>query len=710
MRTLVISLTFALTSSCVSVDVDPNETGETFPTGPTIEFDPANSIVPFPNNLLLDPANGLVNLPEGCNEGPAAAATRTSLLNQLNGFGAFKPAITVTFTEPVDAASLAGNIKLYKRATGMTPVDPASAVEVPVVALASVTGRDNAACTEVSVIDNAVIVPLAPLEGSSTYTVALTGNITTAAGAAFSASSTWAIVRSEENPVTIDEAGNIVSDRTPLDPFDEEDRATLAGINLLWNAHAGAVSFLVGTGLTRPDIHLAWDFNTQTTTTPLDPSIDGSVASNIGSTPLQQMNSILGQATPAQFIEGALGAGACQALPCAAVSDILGGGLVAQTYQQLGPNPLAGGDMIPGAWSDPINPSAPAVPTEIIEVFAFIPAGAVPADGWPTVVFGHGITRAKTDLITIGSQLAQAGFASITIDWVAHGSRAIQTSDSAALACDDLSAGPTALAQCYAPILTTDLEVTRDNIRQTVLNGLALIASAKACDSTTCPNIPIDGSKMGYIGQSLGSIIGTLIVSMSPDIKAAVFNVGGVGLVDIVENTDSIGIRCSIVNGLVTAGIIEGEVNVTCLTDEWKQDPGYRRFAVIGRWALDPADGGNFLPGLASKKVLIQEVINDLVIPNFATDQQAGLLGLSAMAADMGTNAGPSAAITTAPNDNKWVTYEDLAAGGPFPGNDYEHGSLLAPVGGPTNAPGALATVQMQTDALTFLGLNILAP
>src|SRR5512138_1905749 len=85
-------------AACPSVDVDENELN----TGPTVEFDPANKIVPFPNNLLLDPATGKVALPEQCNESATSAFTRTQVLNKLDGFSTYETAMTVTFTEPVD--------------------------------------------------------------------------------------------------------------------------------------------------------------------------------------------------------------------------------------------------------------------------------------------------------------------------------------------------------------------------------------------------------------------------------------------------------------------------------------------------------------------------------------------------------------------------------------------------------------------------------
>ena len=47
------------------------------------EFDPANGIIPFPNNLLFA-ETGLLNIPAGCNETETAALLRTVLLNGID--------------------------------------------------------------------------------------------------------------------------------------------------------------------------------------------------------------------------------------------------------------------------------------------------------------------------------------------------------------------------------------------------------------------------------------------------------------------------------------------------------------------------------------------------------------------------------------------------------------------------------------------------
>ena len=140
-------------------------------------------------------------------------------------------------------------------------------------------------------------------------------------------------------------------------------------------------------------------------------------------------------------------------------------------------------------------------------------------------------------------------------------------------------------------------------------------------------------------------------------IKSAVLNVPGVGWLDIIENTNTIALRCPLVDGLIAAGVLTGDhwnPNGTpadqsddtglCTTEAWKAQPGYRQFAVIGRWVLDPADPANFTKRLAANRFLIQEVVGDLVVPNIATENQAKLSGVFAA----GMDANPSIPPTTA--------------------------------------------------------------
>ena len=106
--------------ACSNVSIDADQTVGTLPAidGPTVEFDPANAIIPFPNNLLLSPTTGKVNIPAQCGENATTKAVREGVLNTLDGFGTFEAAMQVTFTAPVDPTTLTGHVLLYKRATG----------------------------------------------------------------------------------------------------------------------------------------------------------------------------------------------------------------------------------------------------------------------------------------------------------------------------------------------------------------------------------------------------------------------------------------------------------------------------------------------------------------------------------------------------------------------------------------------------------------
>jgi hypothetical protein len=262
--------------------------------------------------------------------------------------------------------------------------------------------------------------------------------------------------------------------------------------------------------------------------------------------------------------------------------------------------------------------------------------------------------------------------------------------------------------------LSSDLAGTRDNIRQTVLDLERLVSALKACGAATCGALNVDTAHLVYLGLSLGGIVGSTTVANVPDFKGAVLNVPAVGLVDVIENTPSLAIRCSLVDALITAGIVTGApfnpatATGLCTTDAWKTQPGYQQFSVIGRWALDPSDGANFTRKLAARKILIQEVINDEVVPNIATDREGALVGLVPQTADAAVSATPAAsgAITTAPTANKWVRYPTLPpnAGAGFPGNTFTHASLLLPANAGND--GLLGTVRLQSDAITFLVLN----
>lgn len=764
-------------SGCPSANRDSGETQGTLPPldGPTVEFDPANSIIPFPNNLVINPATGKVTIPAPACETPAAKAVREGVLNKLDGFGTYEAAMQVTFTEDVDPATLDGNIVMYQRTKSGTAVSPAAAQTVPLLIAPSTALRFNATdCTAQPAAVHAVtIVPKVPLDQKSTYTVALLDGIKTSAGASYIPSFTWALVRQSTDPVTLKDGCDysnptsctVVSEQTPLDPANDAnhngvpDIIELVGLDRLWKAEATGLAFLDATGHSdRSKILVAWEVTTQTVTDQLDPAVANSPASAVltGTFVPNSTHSVVQGGNTRNYLEAvyeqllgipqAQAQALCNTIGCDNVGDVLGAGVVSMTYQTHAQNPWSGTNDIPGPWSDPVTPAiqdpftvtsqGTQLPSGVLPVLAFVPAGTPPANGWPVVVFGHGLGSQKESLFVLAPQLASAGFASVAIDFVDHGDRAVRVTADPALGCaghctvtvgtacgHDADCpqnesctlpGFAAARQCFAPFLSTDLGNTRDNIRQTILDLQRLTHAVKACGASACGNFTVDPAHVVYAGISLGGIIGSTTTATDSDLQASVLNVEGVGWLDILENTQTLEIKCPLVNGLIDAGIVQGTkwdptnpTVGTCLTEEWKGQPGYQQFSGIARMILDPADGANFTPKLATHRFLIQEVIGDQVVPNLATENLGKLEGLTAQTADpMLPTSPPSAAVTNSPLTNKWLQYPTLPAdaGTGFPGNTFAHPSLLQPAN--NNADGQLGTARVQKDAITFLLFN----
>jgi len=783
MKKLMACALVATMSGCApDIEVDHDEVA-----GPTVEFDPARSqevgarFIPFPNDLVRDPTTGKVNLPPQACETPAQKATRENILNKLDGFGTYETAMQVTFTNEPDEASLAGHIVMFQLTDEGVPIMPSAATQPIPVTVVRVglsprfeKGNDFCSPADVNNVPSLTMVPSVPLKQKSTYFVALLKGITEKdTGVPFLPSPTWGLVASQAPPVTLDAEGNVVADRTPLDPAIPEQRAQLVALAGLWKLHQPGIDFVQAvTGAARSDILVGFQFTTQTTTDQLDPSVAGSPASKLSTVGVLMTESVTGKfgpysalcgaeatTAPAQcFLKLALGGcsplttgcgtnnyaagnAACQLYNCAAVGDVIGGGILNANYQTQIDNPFDAKHPIQGAWSDPINPEQQATLT--LETIVVLPAGTPPAAGWPTILFSHGLGSSKESVFAIAGRFAAAGFATVAIDTAAHGSRAVRISNDINLGCSGMCfsgttptgthcdtitqcesgqtcgslaatpslvpPSPTTAPQCYAPFLSPDLAMTRDGIRQTVLDHERVVLALETCGAAGCGPVVVNADKIEFTGMSLGGIIGTMSAGLSPDINSAVINVGGVGWVDILENTQTLSIRCSLVNGLIDAGILQGEkwtggTTGLCTTDEWKQQPGYQTFAAIGRWVLDPADGANFTRFLVTKKLLIQEVVGDTVVPNIATERLAALTGLlpNAKQADSFNPAqpAPSAAIADMPMASKFVRYMS-------DGSDvFVHSSLLRPAPTEDAQKGINGTLRLQVDAATFLFAN----
>ncbi|WP_332403348.1 VolA/Pla-1 family phospholipase [Vibrio metschnikovii] len=121
------------------------------------------------------------------------------------------------------------------------------------------------------------------------------------------------------------------------------------------------------------------------------------------------------------------------------------------------------------------------------------------------VIYQHGITSAKENAYAFAFRLAQAGLAVIAIDMPLHGERSLD---------EQRSANTNVLAY----LNLANLPVARDNVRQSILDVLALRAalSMPKANFSGSPLATLSGnSEFKLLGHSLGGIVGLSALAAS---------------------------------------------------------------------------------------------------------------------------------------------------------------------------------------------------
>jgi Pla-1/cef family extracellular lipase len=137
---------------------------------------------------------------------------------------------------------------------------------------------------------------------------------------------------------------------------------------------------------------------------------------------------------------------------------------------------------------------------------------AAPANGWPVVIFQHGITGNKSNALAIAGSLAISGYAMVAIDHVLHGDRGftvdVETEDGIETVVINAS---THNATDYMNLQS--LLTTRDNVRQSIADILGVRLGLNF--SNLAQSGTINPANVQFIGHSLGAIAGTSAIAMA---------------------------------------------------------------------------------------------------------------------------------------------------------------------------------------------------
>jgi hypothetical protein len=256
--------------------------------------------------------------------------------------------------------------------------------------------------------------------------------------------------------------------------------------------------------------------------------------------------------------------------------------------------------------------------------FVYIaPSGTAPAAGWPLVIFQHGITGQKEQVIAVAGSLTAAGYAVVAIDLPLHGALAVSGHTSGSVWGQDFMAVGAPLA-------------TRSNIQQAAFNLNRLEFALRTGGFATLGIIPTATGSVNvkYVGLSLGSIVGAYYLAgnttlattgypytqttLNGDMKGFLSVPGG-RLAYLMRNSPAF-------SGSINAGLLAVGIS--------QNTPTYHNFFQVTQSVVDPVDPATMtsplatgLPSRLSGRIAIQEAVGDLVIPNDNTRYLGNALG-----------------------------------------------------------------------------------
>jgi pimeloyl-ACP methyl ester carboxylesterase len=260
------------------------------------------------------------------------------------------------------------------------------------------------------------------------------------------------------------------------------------------------------------------------------------------------------------------------------------------------------------------------------------------------VIFQHGITLSRTVMFAVADSFAQAGFAVVAIDLPLHGvtDTASPFYQGSGTPFGDNerhfnrdSVGATGV---FAPDGQIDngwqiLNVgnplnARDHIRQAVADTIHLTRTIPALsfpDGDANPDL--DGTRIHFVGTSLGSIISGVFLGLNTEVGTATLVSPGGPWTSILTDPQATDFGGPIRAALSAQGLPPGTI-------------GFDNFVRDLQTLIDPVDPINYAVDAAANHPLhVIEVLGDSAVPNGPTDFIASLWGLP----------GVSASVTVAP-------------------------------------------------------------
>ncbi|NND45237.1 MAG: lipase [Xanthomonadales bacterium] len=580
----------------------------------TAAFDPSNGVLPFPHNLLFrDTADLTLNIPVA---DPTDFSDPSVALNALDGFSTTEKWVATFIDENGDP----GNI------------DPASVIpghsvrvfQVTTQEIVAVTGIVRELVAGVEFVAAAApggvlaIVPLAPLPELSSFLVVLTNDIRDADGNNATPDRTYYL--SKSHTPWVDASGN-----STYALLDNATAQGVEGLRQITQTMEGAAGVA---GIHHDDIILSWTVQTQSITPPLSALRSIAQPGQVLAAPANLTTQAVGGFGLADIAIGVitlpyyLGIPS-QANPIAPLTDFWTappGGYI-PPFDQFGFDPTS-------THVTAINPFPVLTGMQTVPLLFAVPNAnsgfSKPEGGWPVVIYQHGITRNRTDMLAVADALASVGYAVVAMDQPLHGVVPEVAPELTPFYIEGTPFGAIANERTFdadywnnttgalGPDGVTDpsgtssfnlfsLLTARDNLRQASadLSILALSLGNISVDGDAVPDL--DASNVGAVVHSLGTTVGVPFVAVEPIVSRAYLN-AATGSIIRTGVAGDFGARINA--GLAGAGVLPGT-------------PEYEQFLIAAQTILDSGDGINWAQAAAARSPILHNmVIGDTTVPN----------------------------------------------------------------------------------------------
>lgn len=261
----------------------------------------------------------------------------------------------------------------------------------------------------------------------------------------------------------------------------------------------------------------------------------------------------------------------------------------------------------------------------------------------PLVIFQHGVAGERSQLLGLANTLAAAGYASIAIDAPFHGLRArgdvvdmVNNFTGAAEPDGFGDLGGVGVVLDFVGALENEGEYPafhpiyfRDALRQSAADLHSLVRAIRAGDwgelgerAPELESVFLADSRLAFVGNSLGGIIGSLFVATEPEIAAAALCVTGGYLTELVQDSVSFNLQLLAVLPLLNLDAAD--------LDYENDEPLLRPGVALWQSLLDAGDAALYarLMRERSTHLLMTMVRDDETVPNRSTELLARAFGL----------------------------------------------------------------------------------